>query len=214
MNTSRFLSFARRFRFSLRVLLVATTICCIVVGMLAERWRRVSVAVSRIQKAGGHITYDYERHIGFMHGEEFERAVEESRRYHWLRNIVFFPERLAIHGENSSSELTDILREGAQIGTIQDVNFFSGNFSDEHAELLSRFPKLRTFSVHSEALTPRGAARLLKQPGLMRAEIQGCRNVDDSVLNELSGHIPLKCTLYCDNTGISETVEQRLIANP
>jgi hypothetical protein len=214
MNISRLRSFARRFRFSLRVLLIATTICCIVFGVLAERWRRVSQAVSHIQKAGVHVTYDYERDIGFMHGKEFERALEESRRYHWLRNILYFPERFWIDLDRSDSELTVIFREGARIGTIQQVIVFNDNFSNEDAIQLCRFPHLRSLDVHSDALTSRGAARLMEHPRLRHLELDGCRNVNDSIIEELGGRIPTGIVLSLDNTGITQAVVKRLTANP
>ncbi|QDU28138.1 hypothetical protein ETAA8_32380 [Anatilimnocola aggregata] len=207
-------TFISRFRFSLRAFVVVLTLFSLTIGYIAERWRRVSASVRNMKRARAGILYRNEAGIGLLHGADFDTAVAESRRWHFLRNFTDFPTVLRIDSDCTARQLTEILEEGATIGTIQEVSVWCDSFSDSHAKILCRYPHLRNVSAHSETLTSEGARCLLTHRRLRSLDLMGCVRVTDSIISSDSEAVlsPSIAQLELQNTLVSQPVQDRLQA--
>ena len=178
----------RRFQFSLRTLLVVTTLIGIWLGFLgAAAWRQRS-AVAEITRLGGRASYDYQyvdAHGGF--DKDAESSVPK-----WLLELL---------GQDVFHDVTTLntisTRKTAQPDLEQQV-------ADKLPELLPKFPKLKYLHV----IGVQGADPVLRAVGrctsLERLYLwEATPQTTDRGIGELAGLSRLKC-LHVRETALTD----------
>jgi hypothetical protein len=183
-------------RYSLRTLLAAMTLLCVVLGLWvygAERQRR---AVAAIEADGGWAWYGY--HEGYGHG-----WVEELPGPDWLCGMlgVDYFDRV-IHVELGSVTGDAVLADVADLNCIERLNLKYTQVTDEGFANLARMTRLEELDASHTQVGSAGLAPLKRLARLQSLDMSDTR-VDDAGLAHLSALSNLE-ELWLDNTKVTD----------
>jgi hypothetical protein len=200
------------FRFSLRTLLIAITVCCVVLGYWMNQLIRQRIAVRHFYeltakgKNGGQPNW-------ITMGYRYEGKVYSKPQSHkWLHSLI---------GEEAFGRVTlvqlldtqtadDDLRFLADVPTVEWVKIDNTNVTDKGLRHLLACPKLRVLELAGLPITDDGVAKLAEMRQL--EEISLCQTkITDASLEHLAKMSNLREVLLCD-TAITDAGYQRLKA--
>jgi hypothetical protein len=186
----------RMLRYSLRTLLVAMTMLCVVLGLWvngAERQRR---AVAAIQAAGGYVFYDYERPdaapiVGQLPGPDW---LCERLGVDYFADVTY-----AYLSRRATDETVAHLRS---LTSLEELLLYGTPVSDVGLAHLSGLSRLEHLSLFGTQVTDVGVANLSGLTNLERLSLFGTQVTDAGVAN-LSGLTRLE-ELSLDGTQVTD----------
>ena len=170
----------RRFRFSIRAMLIVTAVLGVVLGLMVRKANNQKRAVAWVEKAGGVTFYDYE----FADDDRWI-ADAEPPGPRWLRELVgldYLANVASVHLRGS--EITD-LSPLTKLTTLEAVNLLDTKVSD--LSPLTRLTNLRVLWMKNTPvsdLTPLAKLTNLRQLYLFDT------NVGDEEVDRLQKALP------------------------
>ena len=150
----------KRFRFSLRSLMVVVTLLCVWMGYYLDAVRRQRQAVQAIRALNGRITYDYDLLE--------ENGIEELKWKRWMRSKL---------GAEYVAQVDQVWFTGREIEPIGMGHYAwpKSEICDDDLELLENLPALTDLCLIHTHVTDRGVPHLKRLKSVKRLCVSGTR---------------------------------------
>lgn len=174
----------RRLRFSLRTLLVITTVLAISLGLYVQSLRDRRAAIAAVERLGAAISFNY-------HGPEWLRKLVGDEKYFWNPNAVRF---------QYDDPLTDDELQSAvpYLKNFSDLNYLAFRESqitnDGLKHLLPLAERLLVLDLSYTAVSDDGIIHLKQLPKLMFVRVKEGTAITPAGIGELERALPgCKC---------------------
>ena len=162
----------RWFQYSLRTLLILTTVVAALFAWWSDRGRQQRAAVAAIKVAGGNITYDFEA-----------QNFSAPRRWPvWLVNrlgVDYFAHVVMVHFGASGATNNDLKRLGSLVG-LRSLDLHETSVTDAGLEQLS-LTALQFLDLRHTKVTDAGLEQLKELRTLQYLSLGGTRVTDVGV---------------------------------
>ena len=155
-------SLSRYFRFSLRTLLIVTTLLAIVLGMVVYRAERQRAAVAWVNAHHGHVSY--------------ATKSKMFRAPKWLidalgEHYFFRPRQVQFDGLTAEEDVGLV----ARLTTLERVSITRSELTADHVKQFNQLPRLKELSLEIVKLEEGSLAELRQATALEKLTISCCR---------------------------------------
>jgi hypothetical protein len=163
----------RRLRFSLRTILVLTTVIAVTLGLGYRRVERQRLAVKSVEAAGGGVTYDWEVRPNGARRNDFPKPPGPLWLRAWLGpqwfddvvGLTFYSPRKPPQGQLSKLQADDL-------PAVRQVTFDGRDIGLEEGRLLARCHGLEELRANRLTITAEGARELARASGLKKMDLR------------------------------------------
>ena len=196
----------RWLQFSLRSLLIFTTICAMACGWLAKRIEMKRKEREAFCHFAPGVAYDYQ--IDSSSERKIDRNAEPPGPK-WLRQVLgdnFFGKVVRVDiqgGHKIGQQITDAdMKFLADLPDLESVDFWHQPVTDKGVAYIATLPQLRTLLLDGTGITDVGVERLKELTELQTLGLSSTQ-ISDAGLVSLKGLTELEA-LYLSNTHISD----------
>ena len=194
----------RRLRYSLRFVLVATTILALVIAYFADCARNERAALAAINESGGWVTYDHEydssQHYVRNADSKAPTVLVDVLGRHWFDRIVTASGLTSEFGDTELATLSRLSKlrsvsnnhawAGSQIATISmnhsrvyelPKEIGDSEITDVGLSHLANCKSLESIALRGDSMTNTGIEHLSELPNLKYLAISSLRVTDESI---------------------------------
>jgi hypothetical protein len=206
LRTSR-----RRFRFSLRTMLLATTVLCVWLGIKVNAAREQRQAVAAVRALGGKVRYDYE----IDPNGTYRNPGPELGWYELLFGVDLFNNVVEITvsaEEPDSKDYGALLPHLRHLTHVRDFRIEHGNFHDDDLRCLADLPDLEFLGFVDNPITGEGFKYLTTLNKLEGVAVIGTTFTDAGA--EAVSTLPHLKAIRFNNTNVTDFGVEHLKALP